>query len=283
MATVKIRHLEGSFQGTGGLRLFRQGWVPKHGLRAVVCLVHGIGEHSGRYDHLASWLAARRFAVEAFDLRGHGHSDGLRAYVHSFDLYLDDLQIKLDQIRAEYTGVPVFLLGHSMGGTIVTLYTIRMQPNLSGLIVSAPSILPSEEVSPILIRLSSLMGTLLPRLPTVKLDTGALSRDPEVVRQYDQDPLVYHRGVRARTGAELFRAMKEIRENMEAVRLPLLILQGTADRLVEPTGSKFLYKQAESEDKTLHLYEGFYHENFNDPDNLRVFEDVLAWLEARTD
>jgi len=283
MATVKIRHLEGRFTGAGGINLFRQGWVPKQGLRAVVCLVHGIGEHSGRYEHLASWLAARRFAVETFDLRGHGHSDGPRNYTRSFDRYLEDLQIKLDQIRSEYTGVPLFLLGHSMGGTIVTWYVIREQPNISGLIVSAPSIVVSDDISPVLVRLSSVMGALLPRLPTVKLDTSALSRDPDVVRRYDQDPLVYHRGVRARTGAELFRAMAAIRENMEAIRLPLLIIQGTEDHLVDPAGSKLLYEKVASEDKTLHLYEGFYHESFNDPENLRVFGDLLAWLDARTD
>ena len=263
-----------------GTLLFEQWWRPVAETKAVLVIVHGIAEHSGRYAYVANYMGGHGYAVATFDLRGHGHSEGDRAYVRSFDEYLSDLDQFLARVREQEPGKAIFLLGHSMGGTIIALFAITRQPDLGGLILSAAAIKLSEDISPLLVRLSPIIGRIAPKLPTIKLDSALMSRDPQVVQKYDSDPLVYRGGTLARTGAELTAAMRRIQANIEAIKLPLLIVHGTDDGLANVEGSKELYARAGSSDKTLKLYEGFYHEVLNDPEKARVFDDIVQWLEA---
>ncbi len=275
-----IQHEEGYFEGVDDCELYEQWWRPPTP-QAVVIIVHGLAEHSSRYTPAATYLASQGFAVYTFDLRGHGNSDGDQAYVQSFRDYLADLGILLSRVQEREPDKSIFLFGHSLGGAIATLFVIRYLPFLRGLILSAPALKTGSSIPPLLVRLSGIVGRIAPKLATIKLEAKAISRDPQVVEAYEQDPLVYRGGILARTGAETNGAIKEIQARMEEVTLPLLIMHGTADRLTEVEGSKQLYTRAESKDKQLKLYEGLYHEILNEPEKEQVLGDMLNWLQQR--
>jgi alpha-beta hydrolase superfamily lysophospholipase len=275
-----MEHHTGTFKTSDGMNLFEQWWHPEKQPKANIAIVHGYAEHSTRYTHVAEYLMHQGYAVETFDLRGHGQSDGKRTFVRSFNEYLTDLEQFLERVRQRIKTENMFLLGHSMGGAIVTLFTITKKPDIKGLILSGPALKISDDISPLLVRLSSMIGTVLPHLPTIKLDSSGLSRDPEVVKRYDNDPLVYRGGIPARTGAEITGATKLIHAQMESVSLPLLILHGSNDRLADPEGSKSLHQRAQSNDKTLKLYQGLYHEVMNEPEKEMVLGDIVEWMEG---
>lgn len=271
---------EGTFKSFDGLDLYEQWWHPKEESKAVVVMVHGLAEHCGRHHDIAEYLNAHGYAVDAFDLRGHGKSGGEVAYVHTFDDYLKDLEIFIGRVKNRFPEKPVFILGFSMGGTITSLFLISRQPKIRGVVLSAPCVKISDDVSPFLQKISSILGRMFPKLPTVKLDCTAISCDPDVVTQYDEDPLVYRKGTRARTGAELIKATKRLLTQMDKITLPLLILQGTADRLVDVEGGRLLYERVKSGDKTLKIYDDFFHEVMREPGKEQVLEDVVAWMDA---
>jgi len=276
-----MQHDAGTLRTDDGLSLATRRWSPRARPKATVALVHGIGEHSGRYAHVATHLMLHDLAVHAFDLRGHGRSEGEpRAYVESFDEYLYDLDLFLDHVRREQRG-PLFLYGHSLGGGIAARYVVERGTNgLDGLILSSAALQIPTDLSPILQKLAGTVSRFKPTLPTTKLDTSLLSHDPAVVRAYEQDPLVYSGGVRARVGYEVLRNTEIIQQHPEAFTLPLYLFHGTADKITDPDGSHWLYEHAPTDDKTLKLYEGFYHETHNEPERERVLTDLTAWIEA---
>jgi alpha-beta hydrolase superfamily lysophospholipase len=274
-------HEEDRFEVADGLTLYENRWYPDGEAAAVVVLVHGFAEHSGRYRRVADALGQRGYAVYAMDLRGHGKSDGPRVFVASFDLYLDDLKVYLARVRRREPQKPTFLFGHSMGGAIVCRLAMTDPPGVNGLVLSAPAIQMPDNLFPLLRRLASPFSRLFPWLRVVKLGSSMLSRDVLVLARFEQDPLVFHGRLPARTGAEILRAVEQIQSNMEALRLPFLILQGTGDRVVDPEGARALYERAAAADKTLKLYEGLYHEVLSEPEKEQVTADMLAWLDAR--
>jgi len=276
-----MTHTDDWFATPDGLKLYEQRWLPEHCPRAVVALVHGVNEHSGRYAELAGVLGQHGYTLWAMDLRGHGRSEGPRAWVRCFDDYLADLDVFLERVRSKAPCERLFLLGHSMGGAIATLYAITRQPRLDGLILSAPALVIGGRVFPVLRRLAGLVSRLWPRLRLVRLGCRFISRDPAVVERFRNDPLVYHGRFPVRTGAEILRACARIGRQMERVRLPLLILHGTGDVVTDAEGSRRLYQRADSPDKTLHLYPGLYHEVLSEPEKDRVRADLLRWLERR--
>ncbi|UCE05162.1 MAG: lysophospholipase [bacterium] len=276
----KVQHDEGLFKTNDGLILFEQSWQPTKETKAVIVIIHGLAEHSGRYKHVVEYLLNHDYAVETFDLRSHGQSEGKNTYIRSFDEFLDDLDLFLKRVGERHHGKNILLLGHSMGGTIAVLFVISRKTDLKGIILSGATLKISDEISPFLVRISSILGKLVPKLPTIKVDCNAISRDPEVVKKYDNDPLVYRGGILARTGAEFNRAIKLIQKQMEFVTVPLLILSGAADRLSDPEGSRQLYERAQSNDKALKLYEEFYHEILNEPEKEKVLADIVDWLDG---
>jgi len=275
-------HHETHFTARDGLNLFEQCWLPEGQSRAVVVLVHGINEHSGRYARLADDLNRRGYAVYALDLRGHGRSDGDRALIRSFDEYLDDLELLIGRVAAREPGKPLFLFGHSMGGAIAALLTITRPTPARGLVLSAPAVLIAGNLFPVLRRLAAFFSVVWPTLRVTRMGCRFISRDPAVVAAFKNDPLVFHGRFPVRTGAEILRAANRLQTSMEAVRLPLLILHGTADFVTDPNGSRQLYAGAASADKTLRLYPGLYHEVLSEPEREQVLADLLAWLDART-
>jgi|WetSurMetagenome_2_1015567.scaffolds.fasta_scaffold64431_2 acylglycerol lipase len=276
-----MEHIEGTFEVKDNLSLYYQVWRPPQPPRAVVAIIHGLADHSGRFGHLGNYLAARGCAVYAYDQRGHGRSGGRRCYTNSFADYTDDLERFLDKLNHELYRRPVFLLGHSMGGTIALTYSARHQHGLAGLLVSGPLIKPGPASRSPLLPLAGLLSALLPKAGTVILSSAAISRDNNVIDAYVHDPLVYRGKIPARTGIELLKAGKALPAAAPGLELPILIMHGTADRLSDSGGSRLLFANLGAKDKTLKLYEGFYHEILNEPGQAGVFKDIEEWLEAR--
>ena len=243
--------------------------------------MHGYAEHCGRYDHVAEAFVDRGAAVHAYDQRGYGRSDGRRAYVDRFEQYLADLDLFRRHVQTKTPDVPVFLFGHSMGGLVALLYVLNRTPDLRGLFLSAPAIEVNPDLAPILRKLAQVLGRLVPTLPTVRFSGGSISRDPAVVAAARNDPLNYYGRTLARTGAELLRAGEEAQSRLHELQTPFIVLHGTADPLATPAWSRRLYERAVAEDKTLKLYDGLYHETFNEPEQEEVLRDLGTWLAER--
>jgi acylglycerol lipase len=271
---------EEQLEGVGGLKIFVRSWSPEtRAARAVVVLTHGFNSHSGYYQGAAEQLVERGFAVHALDLRGRGRSDGERFYVQKFADYVDDVARVITQARSRNPGLPLFLLGHSAGGVVACLYALEHQSQLAGLISESFA----HEVPAPDFALAVLKGLshVAPHAHVVKLKNEDFSRDPKVVEQMNQDPLIAHEAQSTQTMAELVRADQRLKKEFSRIQVPLLILHGTADRATKPAGSQHFYELAGSGDKTLKLYEGHYHDLLNDLDKEVVLKDILAWLDAR--
>jgi len=256
-------------------------WLPEARTRAVVVIVHGFTEHSGRYEHVAQALNERGVAVHAADLRGHGRSGGQRAWIESFAEYLDDAERYVASVRRQNPNTPLFLLGHSMGGTIIAILAIERRVNAQGLIFSAAALRVGANLFPLLRRVASVFSRIWPRLRVARMGCSRLSRDPANIQRFRDDPLVFHGRFPVRTGSEILAAGERVWREAGAIGLPMLILQGSGDRTVDPAGSQHLYNQAASRDKTLKLYDGLYHDLFGEPEKEQVIGDLVDWIVAR--
>ena len=268
-------HEEGALRGARGVELYWQRWSPS-AARATVVIAHGVSEHSGRYGWTAEQLAARGYATWALDHRGHGRSRGARAYIDRIDNAVADLDQLVDMAGQ---GSPLFLLGHSMGGAVALAYTARHQEKLDGLILSAP--LAALEAASAVERIAArVLSFVAPKLGVVGIESGKVSRDPEVVREYDSDPLNYRGKLPARTVQELATAIAGFPDAVARMRLPMLVMHGTDDALVPPLATDMIEERAGTEDITVVRYDGLYHELLNEPERDRVIGDVADWLDA---
>jgi acylglycerol lipase len=276
-----VQHQELGWQAADGLPLFAQEWRPEAGAQAVVCLVHGLGEHSGRYAHLAAALAPAGHALLAFDLRGHGRSAGPRGHAPTFEVLLDDVALLLDQAAQRFPGRPRFLYGHSLGGTLALTYALRRRPQLAGVISTSPLLLPAFEPPAWKVALGRALYHLWPALAlSNEIDPQHLARDPAVARAYVDDPLVHDR-VSARLAMDMLRAGRWALEHVAEFppRLPLLLAHGSADRITSAAASRQFASQVPG-DCTLKLWDDLYHETHNEPEQEIVFGFLLAWLRA---
>ncbi len=275
------QYLSWRFNAHDGLEIYAISNLPATPVKAHVILIHGIVEHSARYKHVFAYLTSHGYGVHAIDLRGHGESEGVRGYTEKFGDYISDVKRFHSQIRSKFPEKDIFMIGHSLGGLIVTSYVILQQANLKGVILSGAALKLGEDFSPILIFLAPYIAKWMPHLRVAKINTSAISRDPLVVKTYTDDPHVFQQGPPAKTGVETIKAIKQVQGCMEEFRLPVLIMHGTDDKLINIKGSEELFERADSQDKILRLYEGFYHEIFNEPQKELVLKDVLNWLEER--
>lgn len=270
--------LDGRLNGLFGIPIFFRGLVPENP-RAVLVIVHGVAEHSGRYTHLMRDMAQRGFASLAIDHRGLGKSGGFRGHVDRFEDLAEDVASLVTVARSDFAGLPVFLVGHSMGGLVVLLTGIRYPDGLSGVVASGPALALQVHVPAWKKGLAKVVGAIAPHF---SMDNGipceALSHDPEVVESYRSDPLRYPK-LTARFYLEFVRAMGEAAATAGQMQLPLLILQGGADCVVNPDAGRDFFDRAGSPDKRFVLYDGLYHEIFNEPEKERIFDVVADWLE----
>lgn len=276
-----MRHEEGELEGVGGLRLFRRAWLPDGAARAAVVLVHGGAEHSGRYHWVGEQLTSRGYALHALDLRGHGRSEGQRAYVDRFAHAVEDVDRLVALAAERHPGLPLFVIGHSMGGCIALLYAMAHQDRLTGLVLSAP--LAAIDGAPLPLRLiGRALSVVAPKTGVFQVDASGVSTDPEVVRAYENDPLVFRGKLPARTVAEIADAVGRFPEGVCAITVPLLVMASPEDTIVEFAGSELVHGRCGSQDKTFIRYDGMAHEILNEPERQRVLDDIAAWLDERT-
>jgi acylglycerol lipase len=273
-----MQHIEGKFTGYNGCNLYRQAWLPDSTPLALLIVEHGVAEHSGRYSNLVNYFVPKGYAIFSYDLRGHGKSDGKRCYVERFSYYLDDLKTFCNKVGEENNNVKTFLVGHSMGSTIAIAHAIKNQSELSGLIISGSTLKAGASITKASIFMAKILSAIVPRIGVSALDSAYISRDEAVVKAYRNDPLNYTGKLSARVGAELLKTMDQLRSSIAELSLPILIMHGTGDRISDPSSSQMIYDGASSRDKTLKLYDGFYHEIFNDPGRQQVFSDMENWL-----
>ena len=275
-----MRHQEGTFKGVRDASIYYQCWLPEGESRAVLLIVHGLAEHSGRYMNVVNHFVPLGYAVYGVDHVGHGKSSGTRVYVERFEDYTDTLKIYFDMVRHWQPEKPVFLVGHSMGGLIGAVYLLDYQAELTGAVLSGPAVKVHGTVSSAFIFVGKLISVLMPKLGLIGLEAEGVSRDPAVVQAYVNDPLVCRGKVTGRLSAEFVKAMRRVAAEATKITLPILILQGSADRLVDPKGAQMLYNAVNSVDKTIKIYDGLYHEVYNEPEHGQVLGDVKAWLET---
>lgn len=279
-------HLTDELQTPTGQRLFVRRWTPETvGMKAHAVLVHGVHEHSGRHAFLASALVARGIAVTAYDQRGHGQSGGERGEVEAFNEFLDDLGHVLAEAGEATEGLPLFLVGHSMGGLVAASYvTERGADGLAGLVLSSPALEvgpasgPMAWAAPVL---GPLVSARFPRMLVGPLRLDNLSRDPAVERQYREDPLNHISKLKARLAWELGQAAERTLARASAVRLPLLVVHGTADRICRPGGSERFVAGVSSADNNLRLFDGAYHETMKDLCRDEVVAAIGDWITDR--
>ncbi len=275
-----MRHDEQTHRTSDGATVFWQQWLPDGDPIAVVCLVHGLGEHSGRYAHVARRFTDAGFAVFAMDMRGHGNSGGGRGDV-TVDLAVADIADLVGDAKTEFPGKPLFLYGHSLGGLMTMTYVVRRKPAINGLVASAPALDSELREQKLKFFMANLLGGLAPgvSIPT-GLDPKAVSRDPAVVAAYENDPLVHDKGSLG-LAKSTFQAMDAMMDQT-SFPVPLLIIHGQADTLTVPSASK-TFTDNVTGDVTLLEYEGMFHEPHNEPEQEEVMGEVLAWMKPRMD
>ena len=274
-----MKHGEGTLSSAAGASLYYQSWMPADDCTAILLVAHGLAEHSGRYGHFAAFFVSRGYAVYALDHVGHGKSDGDRCHIGSFSEYADGVSLLLEKAREECPGIPAILVGHSMGGLIATRYLIDRQSDFTACVLSGAALKPAEKLSSIQSLLMRLFSRFLPKMRVLQLDASAVSRDPEVVDRYRDDPLIFSGKITARLAEQVFGTMAWIEDRLDTIELPMLILHGSEDGLTSPQGSKMLHQKISSTNNKLIIYEGLYHEIFNEPEQIQVMGDVANWLE----
>lgn len=268
-------HLESTWKAPDGAELYYQEWLPGGEVKAAVVLVHGLGEHSARYQHVADFLNAAGYSMTAFDLRGHGRSTGVRGDC-SYDQTAEDIQHFLDQTSARFPGKPLFLYGHSLGGALVLYYGLTHQPKLTGIIATSPGLIPAQDPGAKRI-IAKLLAKLMPTMTMNNdLDVTGLSHDTTVSEKYLADPLV-HPKISTRLGNDLL-SKGEWMTQQSSFPAPLLLLQGSADRLVNPKGARKFAENVKGA-ITFQEYPGLYHELHNEPEQKEVLQTILDWME----
>lgn len=276
-----MKTTEATFCGQEACDVFYRVWEPEGGsIKAVVLLSHGYAEHAGRYTLLAEHLTERGYKIYAPDHRCHGRSGGEKALIDRMSCMLEDLEHLLRLARSETPAIPAFILGHSMGGLLAASFTIQHQEQLAGTILSAPLIMVGAGVPGILKLISNILARIAPRMGVQDLDSAWLSHDPAIAESYDRDPLNYRGKIMARSGAEMLRQANWALQKIPVISIPVLCLHGSEDKLADPAGSQYVYDHVSSVDKTIHLFDGLYHEIFNEYEKDKVFAFVSDWLDA---
>jgi alpha-beta hydrolase superfamily lysophospholipase len=275
----KMDTTEWKWKTNDGLEMYSKAWLPSRKARGVVCLVHGVGEHIGRYQADGEALAEGGYILAGFDQRGFGKSGGRRGHTPSLEAYFDDIDLFLAEIAKRYPDQPRFLYGHSMGGVLVLAYTPLRQPAVDGVIATASGLKTVLEEQKLKVFLAKLLGKVLPTI-TLKsgVDAQMLSRDPRVADEYTNDPLV-HPLVTAAWGKSMLGAVDLVFENASRFPLPLLLMHGTKDEIAYPRSSQMFADLAPKDKVTLKMWDGFKHELHTDPEKAEVFKTMIAWLE----
>jgi alpha-beta hydrolase superfamily lysophospholipase len=263
------------------LSMYSKGWAPEKDSKAIICLVHGHGEHIGRYEHVGAAFTDAGYALLGFDLRGHGKSGGQRGHAPSFDAFFKDIDSFLSEAVNRYPSAPRFIYGHSLGGLLTLSYSLTRKPDVRGLIVSSPGLRTALHEQKAKVMLAKVLGAFT---PTVTLASGLnaehISRDPQVVKAYINDPLV-HDKMTLGFGRAALQVTSNIFEQVGRLSVPMLLAYCSGDKLTYPHGSEEFASLAPKGLVTLKKFEGLYHEPHNEPEKAEVFKTYIAWLDEQ--
>lgn len=281
LAAMAVTRTERSFDGIGGVRIVYDVWTPETPPRGIVVLAHGYAEHARRYDHVAARFAEAGLGTYALDHRGHGRSGGKRVYLRDISEYTGDFHSLVRIAAGEHPGRKLVVLGHSMGGGVVFTYGVEHPDDYDAMVLSGPAVDAHSSVSPVMVLLAKVLGRLSPGLPVENLPADAVSRDPQVVAAYENDPLVHHGKLPAGVGRALIGVGETMPARAAAITAPLLVVHGDQDKLIPVEGSRKLVDRVGSADVHLKEYPGLYHEVFNEPEKALVLDDVTSWIESQ--
>ncbi len=259
--------------------IYYKQWQPQDDQKAVLVLVHGLAEHCHRYEPLAAYLSKHNIAVSSMDLPGHGRSDGIRGHIDSFEKYQTAVLDLVEKTKLQFPDTPLFLLGHSLGGLISSKFLLEHQSYFQGALLSGAALQTPQEPPAWQQTIIKVIAKLFPKTKILTLDASKVSRDQEVVDAYYADPLVGHEKLSARFLVSMINTMTEVKNNADKINIPLLIMHGTSDVITSPSGSQWLHQAISSKDKTLNMYDGLYHEIFNEPEGPQIFSEMRDWIE----
>ena len=272
----------GTFTGSYGTEIFYQCWLPEKKVNGVLVIVHGLGEHSGRYMNLVKHFEPLGFSIYGLDHFGHGRSGGPRLFVPRFNIFTDTLEMFIKKVREWEPGVPLFLVGHSMGGLITGVYLLDHQHRVDGAVLSGPALIVPDHINPVTCTAAKVLSRIMPKIGISGLEANHISRDPQVVNAFINDPLVNNGKVTARLGEQILAAISRLNREAKKITLPLLIMHGESDLLAELEGSRQFFNAVSSRDKKLIIWPDRYHEIFSDPGYEAVFSDMQDWVLERT-
>lgn len=273
-------HKEFNWDDGDGNEIYCQSWNPSGEIEAVVCLVHGMGEHSGRYQHFSNFLNSKKWAVLLHDQPGHGKTKGARGHVKGYDHLLDQVDRLMEKAELEYPGIPKFIYGHSMGGNVVANYVLRRKPKVLASVITGPWFALAFEPPKFKIALGKIMKNLYPGYSeTSNLDTDMLSHDPKIVKAYIDDPLVH-----AKVSTGFFFGVKEAGEwaveNASNLSIPMLVNHGGDDQITSVGQSKVFVSNA-GKHARLKIWDGMYHEIHNEINKEEVYKYVYEWMHSK--
>jgi lysophospholipase len=267
---------------TDNLMLHAQKWRPNSDPKAVILIVHGIAEHIGRYDHVAHVLVEAGLAVYGYDHRAHGKSDGQpRSYIHPFTKAIDDLGLVVNYVRQENPTKKLFIYGHSMGSLISNLYVLKHQDGVAGWISSGSPLTSDSNTPTLVVQLLTVLSKIAPQLQMVNIPPSDLTHDQNIVQAYIHDPLVNAKPTRLGMASAIVSQSKVVISQLGTLRLPILLLHGSDDKICPMSASQLIYEKASSTDKTLKIYEGLYHEIHNETLYGRILSDIIEWVYGR--
>ena len=271
-------HKEFSLPGNNGLKYFSQQWLPESEINAVIALIHGLGEHSRRYLHVADYFTQKGLAFVSFDLYGHGKSGGKRGHLPSEDTYLSSIDELLQYIKIKFPNKPIFLYGHSLGGEIVLWYSMTRKPKINGVIATAPFLSSFNAVNPLKLFTARAMNNIYPSFVLNSgLEREALSRDLAIIQAYNDDPLV-HGSISARLGWMMIEKGEWLLEHAHEFPLPLLLMVGSKERIVNVEKINHFARAIPKERLDYKIWEGLYHELHNEPEKKQVFDYEFGWI-----
>jgi len=268
------------FEGVNGSQLYYRVWKPDGAAKAVLVIVHGVGEHIDRYKNFTNVLPGHGYAVFGFDLRGHGRSDGKRGHIQSWEEYRGDLRNFFKLVYDQAPDLPVFLFGHSLGSLIALDYLLRYPEGLKGAIISGNALLPTEAAPPMLKMIAKALSGISPAFTMkVTLKGDSLSRNPEEAQAYEKDPMVHWQRT-ARWGTECLQEIEWIDCRASEIKIPMLFVHGGCDPLVSVEGTRDYFERISFPDKTLYVYPDCLHEPHNDLEYQKEISDILGWMDV---
>ncbi|MFQ5448857.1 MAG: alpha/beta hydrolase, partial [Saprospiraceae bacterium] len=268
---------ENFWTDSNGSRIYARRWAVANP-KAVVCLVHGLGEHCARYDTVAAFFAERGIAISGFDLPGHGNSEGRRGHAFSTEVIFEYIDRLMAEVSKKNPEVPVFLYGQSMGGNLVLSYVLDRRPGIQGVMATSSWIRLPEKLSPLLVAFGRMMRAIMPSFTqNAGLNADHISRDDAVVSAYRSDPLVHNR-ISVQTGLSLLEAAQKLDSFAGDMPAPALLVHGSADQITSPQGSEDFARRATG-DVTFKSWDGLYHETHNEPEKEEVLSYLVDWME----